>query len=70
MVKEENENADKCIWTIVAPKGNTINMTFTVFKMSQNFKRTLNDDSNSDDGNILTRYSRQNGMFRPHIPLG
>lgn len=31
--KQESIKSDKCIWTIVAPPGSKVNITFTSFKM-------------------------------------
>lgn len=33
MSHQENLRTDKCEWTIVAPKGSKVNMTFTSLKM-------------------------------------
>lgn len=33
MAKQENKKTDLCEWTIVAPKGNKINITFTSFNL-------------------------------------
>lgn len=35
MTQQENMRTDKCQWTIVAPKGSTINITFTSLKTLQ-----------------------------------
>jgi len=35
MAHQENLRTDKCEWTIVAPKGSKVNMTFTSLKMLQ-----------------------------------
>lgn len=34
MVKEKYAIRDTCVWTIVAPRGSKINITFTEFKIS------------------------------------
>jgi len=33
MAHQENLRTDKCEWTIVAPKGSKVNMTFTSLKL-------------------------------------
>jgi len=35
MAHQENLRTDKCEWTIVAPKGSKVNITFTSLKMLQ-----------------------------------
>jgi len=35
MTQQENMRKEKCQWTIVAPKGSKINITFTSLKMLQ-----------------------------------
>lgn len=39
IIQEEYANGDTCEWTIVAPEGNKINMTFTEFEIKKNIIR-------------------------------
>jgi len=36
MAQQENMRTDKCEWTIVAPKGSKVNITFTSLSMLRN----------------------------------
>lgn len=40
MNKQEEIKNTKCAWTIVAPKGNKIIITFTSFQVSHNYIRS------------------------------
>ncbi|XP_050435751.1 cubilin [Adelges cooleyi] len=41
IAKYENTLTDKCAWTVMAPKGNKMNITFTTFKMANSRMRAL-----------------------------
>lgn len=53
MAHQENLRMDKCEWTIVAPKGSKVNMTFTSLKMLKkrssyfSFSMTVNSRRNT-----------------------
>jgi len=50
IVQEEYTNGDTCLWTIVAPKGNKINITFTEFKIEKSIIKTPLYQGYSNDG--------------------
>jgi len=62
IVKEEYANGDTCVWTIMAPKGNKINITFTEFKIKHSIIRIphyLDDNDNSlNSPHLFTRLNR------------
>ena len=60
IVKKEYANENSCEWTIEAPKGSKINITFTLYKIPRSFV-FLNDD---DDDNEFNLYS-QNPQTHP-----
>lgn len=42
LAKQENTKTDKCEWTIVAPKGSKVNITFTSLKLNHiNIKKVV-----------------------------
>lgn len=62
MVKEKYAIRDICVWTIVAPRGSKINITFTEFKISSISSRSYSwiqfhqydyDNDNKDDNESL-----------------
>jgi len=77
MVKREYSNKDTCVWTIVAPKGNKINITFTSFKISHSIIMAPIHQSDNDNSftssltfNILNRYFQpQRSIFSEFHPL-
>lgn len=64
IVQEEYTNGDTCLWTIVAPKGNKINITFTEFKLEKSIIKTPLHPGFSDDGIPSTiSFPRRNPSF-------
>lgn len=47
MVKQDYMRTDKCIWTIVAPIGSKVNITFTSMKMLHSRIRSMGINSNN-----------------------
>lgn len=37
IAKQENTRSSKCSWTIIAPRGSKVNITFTSFKILQSY---------------------------------
>lgn len=59
MVKQENIKADICVWTILAPIGSKVNITFTTFKINRSLKRRFtNIIDNMYSENIFDPLSR------------
>lgn len=70
IVKEEYANGDTCVWTIVAPKGNKINMTFTEFKIVPSIiriPRYLDDNDHSLDSPYI--FTRLNRLSQSRVPF-
>lgn len=66
IVKEGDTNRDTCIWTILAPKGSTINITFTEFEISKSFIRTpINLEDDSDILNSPLPFNSLNRYYPP-----
>jgi len=64
IVQEEFTNGDTCLWTIMAPKGNKINITFTEFKIEKSVIRTPLYPGYSDDGTRSSIFfARRNPSF-------
>ncbi|XP_029345465.1 cubilin isoform X2 [Acyrthosiphon pisum] len=64
IVQEEYTNEDTCLWTIVAPKGNKINITFTEFKIEKTVIKTPLYPGYSEDGiRSSIFFTRRNPSF-------
>jgi len=52
MVKEKYTIRDTCVWTIMAPRGSKINITFTAFKILQNIRWLRFHPDDYDDHDV------------------